>query len=307
MVYQMKKTLQQTGLALTFLSGLAFVSCNSDGEDYDASGAFEAVETIVSSETEGTIEKFNVEEGQILKAGREVGYVDSLQLYLKKKQLEAKVEATLGRQSDIPVQLSALQEKLRKAKKEKRRFSRLVEGDAATPKQLDDAESKVDELKKQIAAQKSKLNISNESISKEAVPLQIQMEQVEDKLRKSRITNPINGTVLTKYAEESEMTSQGKPLYKIADLSSLILRVYVTGNQLSKIRLNQNVNVYTDDGNGDFNEAEGKITWISDKAEFTPKTIQTKEERADKVYAVKVKVDNEEGLYKIGMYGQIKF
>ena len=241
-----------------------------------------------------------------MEAGQTIGYIDSLQLYLKKKQLEAQVTAILGKKPNIPVQLSALQEQLRTAERERTRVANLVKGDAATPKQLDDINAQIEVLKKQIEAQQSTLSISSEGLSKDIVPLQVQVEQLNDQLAKCKIINPANGTVLAKYAEANEMTTTGKPLYKIADLSNIILRAYITSNQLTQIKLNQKVKVLTDDGKGGYKETEGTVTWINDKAEFTPKTIQTKDERANMVYAVKIKVKND-GSYKVGMYGEIKF
>lgn len=285
---------------------LTLFACNSNQNNFDASGSFEAEETIISAEGSGVIKEFKVEEGQELKAGEWVGYIDTVQLYLKKKQLEAQISSILSKKPNISLQLAALQEQLKTAETEKVRITNLVKGDAATQKQLDDINANILVIQKQIDAQRSTLSISSEGIGKDVVPLSIQIEQLNDMLVKSKIINPMNGTVLTKYAEANEMTGTGKPLYKIADLSTIILRVYISGNQLPKVKLNQKVKVSTDDGNGGFKETEGVITWISDKAEFTPKTIQTKDERANMVYAVKVNVKND-GTYKIGMYGEIKF
>lgn len=286
---------------------LAMVSCNDNQNKFDASGSFEAEETIISAEVQGTLKAFDIAEGQTLQAGQNIGHIDSIQLYLKKKQLETQVAALLGKKPNIPVQLSALQEQLKTAEKEKIRVTNLIKGDAATPKQLDDVNAQLAVLKRQIEAQKSTLSISSDGISKDVVPLQVQIEQMEDQLSKCKLINPVNGTVLAKYTEANEMATIGKPLYKIADLSNIMLRAYVGGNQLPQIKFNQKVKVLTDDGKGDYHETEGTVTRISDKAEFTPKTIQTKDERANMVYAIKVKVKNDEGLYKIGMYGEIKF
>ena len=293
---------------IALVAGIAtmFTACNDNKVSFDASGSFEAEETIISSEATGTIKRLEIEEGQTLEAGQNIGYIDSLQLYLKKKQLEAQVIAVLGKKPNISVQLSALQEQLKTAEKEKTRVANLVKGDAATPKQLDDINAQIEVLKKQIEAQQSTLSISSEGLSKDIVPLQVQVEQLNDQLAKCKIINPANGTVLAKYAEANEMTTTGKPLYKIADLSNIILRAYITSNQLTQIKLNQKVKVLTDDGKGGYKETEGTVTWINDKAEFTPKTIQTKDERANMVYAVKIKVKND-GSYKVGMYGEIKF
>jgi len=299
-MYKIKTIALAAGIA-TLLT-----ACKDNKVSFDASGSFEAEETIISSEATGTIKQFDIEEGQTLEAGQTIGYIDSLQLYLKKKQLEAQVIAILGKKPNIPVQLSALQEQLRTTEKERTRVANLVKGDAATPKQLDDINAQIEVLKKQIEAQKSTLSISAEGLGKDVVPLQVQIEQLNDQLAKCQIINPASGTVLSKYAEAKQMTAAGKPLYKIANLSNIILRVYITGDQLPQVKLNQQVKVLTDNGKGGYKETTGTIVWINDKAEFTPKTIQTKDERANMVYAIKVKVKND-GAYKIGMYGEIKF
>jgi HlyD family secretion protein len=285
---------------------VVFSACTPEEKAFDASGSFEAIETIISSEISGTIMELNIEEGQIIQNGHLVAIIDSVQLYLKKAQLEAQYIAILSRSPDLTIQLSALESQLATAEKEKLRISNLLKGDAATKKQLDDINANIEVIKKQIAAQKSSLNITKDGISKDANSIRIQIEQIEDQLKRSRIINPVNGTVLAKYAQENEVTSMGKPIYKIADLSNLTLRAYISGNQLSKIKLNQKVSVLTDDGDGGFRETEGTVTWINDKAEFTPKTIQTKDERANLVYAIKVNVSND-GTFKIGMYGEVNF
>lgn len=285
---------------------LIMSSCSNNTKTFDASGSFEAEETIISSEATGTIKQLTIEEGQTLKAGQIVGYVDSVQLHLKKKQLLAQIQALQSKKPNIPVQLASLEEQLKTAEKEQKRFVNLVKAEAATQKQLDDITGGIELIKKQIAAQQSALSISSDGITKETTPLEIQIEQLNDQLQKCILVNTVDGTILTKYAEANEMTSVGKPLFKIADLSSIILRVYISGDQLAQLKLNQSVKVSTDDGAGGFKQTEGKIIWINDKAEFTPKTIQTKNERANQVYSVKVKVKND-GSYKIGMYGEIKF
>ena len=291
---------------LTAVGIILFSACSPEEKSFDASGSFEAIETIISSEVSGTILELNIEEGQEIQRGYQVAVIDSVQLHLKKAQLEAQYMAILSKSPDIAIQLSALESQLATAEKEKLRISNLLQGDAATKKQLDDINANIEVIKKQIAAQKSTLNITRDGISKDANSIQIQIEQIDDQLKRSRIINPLNGTVLAKYAQENEITSMGKPIYKIADLSNLTLRAYITGDQLAKIKLNQKVKVLTDNGDGGFNETEGTVTWINDKAEFTPKTIQTKAERANLVYAIKVNVVND-GTYKIGMYGEIKF
>ncbi len=291
-------------LILIVIAGMS--SCKKKTDTYDAAGTFEAVETIVSSEAGGTIKQLNLEEGQILEAGRTVGYIDSTQLFLKKKQLEAQVKAVLVKKPDIHAQTAALREQLNQAQREQRRIVNLLKADAATQKQLDDANSQIEVIKKQIIAQRSSLNISSSSLREETGPLEAQIQQVNDQLVKCRIINPVNGTVLTKYAEQNEVTAPGKPIYKIAELSTIVLRAYITGEQLAGVKLNQQVKVLVDTAEDAYKTYPGTIEWISNKAEFTPKTIQTKDERANLVYAVKIRVKND-GYLKIGMYGEVKF
>lgn len=298
--------MKSSTIFLSLAFSLFFSACRNKENAFDASGAFEADETIISAQAGGVIKQLTLEEGQALRKGQEIGYIDSLPLYLKKKQLEAQIKALLSKKPDVALQLSALQEQLKTAQHEQERVAALVKSDAATTKQLDDVNAGIELLKRQIAAQKSNLEITSNGIGNDAEPLQVQVEQIEDQLQKCKLINPVNGTVLNKYAVANEMTAPGKPIYKIADLSVLILRAYVSGDQLPGLTLNQPVEVNTDDGNGGFKKTVGRIIWISDKAEFTPKTIQTKNERANLVYAIKVSVKND-GFYKIGMYGEIKF
>lgn len=288
-------------LCLTFL-----VSCADRDNDYDASGSFEAEETVIAAEAMGAIQQFKLEEGQELKPGDTIGYIDSIPLHLKKKQLEAQIVALLGKRPQVSVQLASLREQLKAAEREKVRMEKLVAGDAATPKQLDNVNDQVTVLKRQLAAQQSALSISSTGLDKDAVALEYQLEQIEDQLDKCLIINPVEGTVLNKYAQPHETASIGKPLYKIADLNAIYLKAYVSGNQLAQLKLGQQVQVLTDDGKDGFKQTQGSITWISDKAEFTPKTIRTKDERADMVYGIKVAIQND-GTYKIGMYGELKF
>lgn len=289
--------------------GFAFLllaSCTNPQNRHDASGTFEVVETIISAEATGVIKALDIREGQELHAGQTVGYVDSTQLHLKKQQLQSQIGAVLSKRPNVAVQVAAMHEQLRQAIHEQQRIANMAKADAATPKQLDDASSQVAIIKKQIAAQQSALDITSTSITEETTPLGSQIAQLEDQLAKSHIVNPVNGTVLVKYAEANEMATVGKPLYKIADLSSVILRAYVTGPQFAQLRLNQQVTVLVDAENGGYCEYAGTIEWISDKAEFTPKTIQTKDERENLVYATKIRVKND-GLLKIGMYGEVRF
>ena len=282
------------------------IACSRDANDFDASGTFEAEETIISSEVNGVIQKFNVEEGQVLDSAQSIGYIDSTQLYLKKKQLIAQVNALLSKRPDIARQLSSLQAQLKAAEKDQTRIRNLVNSDAAPAKQLDDINAQVEVLTNQIEALNSSLDITTEGLGQEAIALRVQIEQVNDQLAKCNIISPVAGTVLSKFAENGEMTMPGKPLFKIADMRTIILRAYITGDQLPQVKLNQVVKVFTDNGKDAYRESQGRISWISDKAEFTPKTIQTKDERANLVYAIKILVPND-GSLKLGMYGEIKF
>lgn len=283
-----------------------FVGCSGSKNDLEASGTFEAEETIISAEVTGVIRQFDVEEGQELTAGQIIGYIDSTQLYLKKRQLESQIRALQGRKPNIAVQLSALQAQLQTAQTERTRLEKLVAGDAATQKQLDDVNAQIEVLKKQINAQQSSLKISSDGISDDVATLQVQIEQLEDQLAKHRLTAPQNGTVLAKIAKVNELTTVGKPLYKIADLQNITFRAFVTSAQLTQLKIGQNVRVFADFGEKKRREYKGTISWISDKSEFTPKTIQTQDERANLVYAVKITVKND-GYLKIGMYGEVNF
>jgi len=306
---------------IIFPFSLTFVilACGNKKEDFDASGSFEADEVVVSSELGGQILQLNVNEGDSLAQGQVVGTIDSTNLTLQKAQVKATIQSLSEKTNNVQPQVELLQNQLlvqqsqlKNLLHEKDRTERLVKADAATGKQLDDINSQIDVLhrqmqvtQQQIAVQKNTTNTQNRSILSETAPLEKQAAQVQERISKSRIVNPVNGTVITKYAEQGEITSPGKALYKIADLSYLNLKAYVTGAQLSQVKLGQQVKVLVDDGAKNYRTYTGTITWISDKAEFTPKTIQTKEERANLVYAVKVKVKND-GYLKLGMYGEVQ-
>ncbi|MDP3581247.1 MAG: HlyD family efflux transporter periplasmic adaptor subunit [Ignavibacteria bacterium] len=293
--------------SLTFaLIALTLAACGNGNGKYDATGTFESEEVIVSSEAMGKLVQFDVEEGAQLKQNQVVGVIDTLQLYLKKKQLEASAKAVLSKQPDVAMQLAALQEQIKATETEKKRVENLVKSNAATTKQLDDINAQLEVLNKQYSATKSSLTITRQGLQSETFPLQIQIAQINDQLNKSRIVNPVDGVVLTSYTKQNEVTTNGKALYKIADLSEMTLRAYVNGDQLGQIKLGQKVKVFVDKGEGEQKEMSGEIYWVASKAEFTPKTIQTKDERANLVYAIKVKVKND-GYLKIGMYGEVKF
>jgi HlyD family secretion protein len=285
---------------------ITIAGCSNNKDQFDASGNFETDEVIVSSEANGKLIKFSLEEGERLQAGQKIGYIDSVPIYLQKEQLKAEVEATLAKQPAISPQLQVIQEQLIKAEMEQKRTANLLAQSAARRKDLDDWNAQVALLKKQYNAELSTLTTTVRSIITQTHPINFQIKLLEDQLHKCIITNPIDGIVLTKYAMQDEITTIGKPLYKIANLDTLILRAYITEDQLSVVKLGQTVNVFVDKAAKEYTQLPGVIRWISDKSEFTPKTIQTKDERANLVYAIKVKVKND-GLLKIGMYGEIKF
>lgn len=295
-------------------------ACSDNGPAFDATGTFEADEVVVSSEIAGKILTMNLEEGDQLAKDSLVATIDAGNLALQKMQVEASIEALNEKTNDITPQLQLLREQLAvqqsqmaTLEKEKQRFTALVKADAATPKQLDDIVAQIDVLKGQMAVTKQQMKVqetntatANRSILSEQNPLAKRADIISDQIDRSKVVNPIAGTVLTKYAHAGEVIGAGKGLYKIADVSSLLLRAYVSGDQLSQIKLGQQVEVFVDKGKKDYKSYAGKITWIADKAEFTPKTIQTKDERANLVYAVKILVPND-GYLKIGQYGEVKW
>lgn len=305
-------------LLLTITMAALFIGCKQNEYKFDASGTFEATEVIVSSELSGKILSLTVNEGDTVAADKIVGTVDAEGITLQKEQVEASISTLNDKTADVGPQVQLLQNQLAVQQsqlnnllQEKKRIENLISKDAATGKQLDDMIAQIDVVKKQmnvtqqqIAVQRSNVSTQNRSILSENKPLQKRVEQLNDQIKRSNIVNPVNGTVLTKYAEAGELTSTGKAIYKIADLSVMKLRAYLTGDQLSQVKLGQQVKVMVDDGKNKYRELAGTITWISDKAEFTPKTIQTKEERANLVYAMKINVKND-GYLKIGMYGEV--
>lgn len=290
----------QTGVIAVLL-----LACDKKS-DADASGVFEAVETIVSAETQGKLLTFNVNEGDELIAGQQIGYIDSVQAYLNKLQLLQQQKAILSAKPSVQKQLEALRTELRTAESDQAKIQNLVSGDVASQKQLSDANTRVEVLRSKIAAQESALNTTNTNINENAATVNIQLALAEQALSKCRIVNPVKGIVLVKYAEVNEVTGPGRPLYKIADLSFITLKAYVSGTQLNAIKLNQEVTVLVDDSETKQRQIPGKITWISNKGEFTPKTIQTKNERENTVYAIKIRLKND-GSLKLGMYAEVRF
>ncbi|MBS1509970.1 MAG: HlyD family efflux transporter periplasmic adaptor subunit [Bacteroidetes bacterium] len=297
---------------------LTVTGCSNTENAFDASGTFESDEVIVSSELPGKLVTFNVQEGQLINKDSVVGIVDAKNLSLQEEQVEASIKAlnekTVNAAPSVQLlnnQLAVQQSQKDNLLHEKKRIENLIKADAATGKQLDDINAQIDVVDKQIKVTQQQINVQlnntatqNRSILSEADPLKKRAAQIQDQVQRANIINPITGTVITKYAEQGEITASGKALYKIADLSYLNLRAYFSGTQLPQIKLGQTVKVMIDDGAKKYKAYSGVITWVSDKAEFTPKTIQTKEERANLVYAVKIKVKND-GFLKIGMYGEV--
>ncbi len=299
----MKRLNSYTLMAAALLS---LAACNRGDGNYDATGTFEATEILVSSEANGKIMELNIEEGDRLDAGAMVGYIDTTQLYLKKMQLSAGLRSVDIRKPDIRKQIAALEQQIATARTEQQRMENLVKAKAGNQKQVDDIVNNIKYLQKQLDAQYSTLNKTTGGADAEAESILYQIMQLDDQLQKSRIVTPQAGTVLVKYAEPGEVTAAGKPLYKIADTDLLYLRAYITADQLSKLKQGQTVRVFADYGADEQREYPGTITWISDKSEFTPKGIQTKDERANLVYAIKIAVKND-GYLKIGQYGETAF
>ncbi len=289
---------------LFFSLFIIMTACSGNKNDYDATGTFEATEITVSAEQNGRLLSFNITEGMKLEALQQVGLIDTVQLALQARALGATKESIANQRPDLTKQIAATRQQLEKAEMEQRRFEALFNDKAATQKQVDDALSAVNVLRKQLEAQISALNNTTQSLNSQMSATDIQRLQVLDQLQKCYIITPISGTVLNKYMEVGEFATIGKPLFKIADIENMYLRAYVTSAQLSNVKIGQGVKVFADFGGGDRKEYQGTVTWISERSEFTPKTILTKDERADIVYAVKIAVKND-GFIKIGMYGEV--
>ncbi len=281
-------------------------ACSSGNKDYDATGMFEATEVTVSAEESGRLVQFDVTEGDSLQMGQQVGLIDTIQLALRARQLGATRESYASQRPDIQKQIAATKQELSKAELEVSRYEKLVSQDAANRKQLDDAESQVKVLKRQLDAQLSSLQDNTESLNNQMSATDIQRLQVLDQLDKCHIVAPLTGVVLNKYAEQGEYAAPGTPLFEMADTHEMYLRAYITTAQLQEVKVGQSATVFADYGNGNRKEYSGTVSWISDASEFTPKTILTDDERADLVYAVKIAVVND-GYIKIGMYGEVKF
>lgn len=285
---------------------LLAASCVEGNKAYDASGVFESTEVTVSAEGNGKILSLDIQEGDRLEAGQIVGCIDTVQLHLSEIQLEASRRAVGSGRLDISRQIAALESQIGKQRQELDRFTKLEKAGASNRKQVEDIQAQIETLERQLAAQEESLNSSNRNVSGQADALEAQIEQIRDRIRKCVITSPVAGTVLAKYSEAGEFAALGCALFKVADIDNIRLRAYITADQLTTLKLGQQVRVFADQGSYGRKEYAGTLIWISDKAEFTPKTIQTRDERANLVYAVKIAVEND-GLIKLGMYGDIKF
>ena len=283
-----------------------FFACSKNGLETDTYGNFEATEVLISSETNGKLLAFTVAEGSEIEKGTMIGLVDTLPLYYKKKQMHDRIEALSTKTLDIPSQINVLIERKNNLVREKNRIEKLFEDGAATEKQMDDINGQIDVVESELIASRKRLETNNRGLLSEIKPLETQIEEINDMISKSVLINPVKGTVLDKYAEENEIVSFARPLYRIADLREIYLRAYVSGDQLDDIKIGQQVHVRIDEDKDGFKEYEGSISWISDKAEFTPKIVQTKEDRLNLVYAIKIRVKND-GYIKIGMPGELLF
>ncbi len=288
------------------LAALCLASCGDKEKEYDATGTFEATEVTVAAEQNGKLLLLDVNEGDRIGEGRQVALIDTVQLYLKARQIGAAKLVYASQRPDMEKQVAATREQLAKAREEYDRFAALVKDGAANCKSLDDARSQVQVLQRQLEAQQSSLHTSTSSLNAQMGTADIEKLQVSDQLRKCHVLAPISGTVLEKYMERGEFASVGKPIFKMADTDHMFLRAYITSAQLKNVKIGQQAKVFADYGNGQKKEYRGTVTWISSKSEFTPKTILTDDERADLVYAVKIAVKND-GYVKIGMYGEAKF
>lgn len=288
------------------LLAICLAACGSKEKEYDATGTFEATEVTVSAEQSGALLRFALDEGDNIKAGSEVGLIDTTQIWLKLRQADATKTVYQSQKPDLEKQIAATRQQLENAQAEKKRYQELVSDGAAPSKMLDDATNQVKVLQRQLDALVSTLNTQLSTLNSQLSTVDVQKNQLWDQLRKCHIVAPISGTVLEKYVEQGEFAVTGKPLFKMGDTHNMYMRAYVTTAQLQNVKVGQKVKVFADFGNEQRKEYAGTVSWISSRSEFTPKTILTDDERADLVYAVKIAVKND-GAIKIGMYGEVKF
>ena len=285
------------------LAALTLTACHTNDNDYDASGIFEATEVVVSAKAQGEIMQLLADEGDDVQQGMALGIIDSRQLVLRRQQLEQTQRSTDSRRVDVSAQIASLEQQVENLGQEKARFESLLAARAASQKQVDDIGYQISVLQRQIQALRDQLTSNNKSISEQSQAVSAQMSQVDEQIADATITAPLAGTVLQRYCEQGEYATPGKPLFKIADLEEMTLRAYITADQYNQLKLGQKVSISID---GQEEAYEGTVCWIASKAEFTPKTIQTKDERANLVYAIKMRVKND-GYIKIGMYGEVRF
>ncbi len=295
----LKSTLLYTAIIL-------WLTACSDNEKSDAYGNFEAVSVTVSAEGTGKLVSFKVKEGMPLKEGEIVGLIDTTQLHLEKMSLYARLDALDGKLQEAAPDIAILLEQREIAIRERNRTKKLFDQKAATQKQLDDLNGQVDLLNQQINSTKQRIGVANRGILSERKPLEAQIAIIDEQIGNHKLINPIDGTVLSKIMEESEFVTRGTPLFKIANLNTLKLKAYTSATLLQKTKLNDIVSVLVDDGKDEYKHLEGRVVWIASEAEFTPKTIETKEERVNLVYAVDIEVLND-GSLKIGMPGEVRF
>ena len=287
--------------------GLAMlVGCGNNEKEYDTTGTFEATEVTVAAEQSGVLMRFDVNEGDEIALDKEVGLIDTTQIWLKIQQAGATKKVYQSQKPDLEKQIAATRQQLAKARQDQQRYQELMADGAAPSKMLDDATNQVAVLQKQLDAQISSLSTQLSTLNSQLSTVDVQVSQLEDQLQKCHISAPISGTVLEKYVERGEFVAVGKPLFKMADTQQMFIRAYVTSAQLKDIKVGQKAKVFADYGDNQKKEYEGTVSWISSRSEFTPKTILTDDERADLVYALKVAIKND-GYVKIGMYGEVKF
>ena len=289
-------------LSALLLFIVTLVSCSNNENESDAYGNFEATEIVVSSEVSGKLIQFDAEDGQSIHTDVQIGLVDTTQFYLKKIQIAAQVTAIQSKASSVLTQLDVLKTQEKSLLREQNRFKKLIKDEAATQKQLDDLNTQLEVVRRNMQS----IKVQNQSVLSEIQVMNAQLLQLEDQINRCKITNPINGVVLKKYVEESELVMPGKALYRVADLNELKLKAYIDGSQLNEIKIGQQVEVWFDTGKKTMEQLSGTIAWISSSAEFTPKIIQTKKERVNMMYAIKVKVKND-GRLKIGMPGELRW
>ncbi len=296
----MKKIIMYLSIALLV------AACGSNDNKSDAYGNFEADEVILSAESMGKVLTLKANEGDNVQSGESLALIDTMQLYLQQEKVLASMQAIASKKRNVQVQVNVLKKKLANILREKNRLENMFKDGAATQKQLDDVNGQIEVLESSIIATKTGLNTANSGLMSELKPMRAMLQSIEDKIEKCQVKSPIDGIVLVRYIMNGEFAVPGKPLFKIADMDNIYLRAYISGSQLAQAKLGSKVKVLIDKGENDYYEYSGKITWVSPKAEFTPKIVQTKEQRVNMVYAVKVLVKND-GKIKIGMPGELRF